>query len=1092
MSSAAAVPNASQHPTLPDGTFQQAYKLGPLANLNIPGLADARVMKSRTLESLFDEIMDSVQCLPVSQAIENSLQPVFEATNIYLWIIDDEKNILFAPTLSKIIQNEGSALLTAAARNQVITTDDQSKYLNFNESIDAEIIDSRAALLYIPVNAKDGSIRAIIQIARAHDFPFFDQDRAIADYLVQKFQKYSSYIFNDKNFYTDALQLITPDPLPETMKKVSTQLCEYFKAKKIEFWQKKSNNVYIVFTEDKCDPIPVNENKIGAVYSCLNDFYVINERQIKNNRLYTESVDGPPDDPALFIPYNGENGIVWAIALRGRHNPPYYTKSDESSLLAFAPFALKSIEANLFSFGSTQYHSLEERLTTLLDVAETLTGVLDIDNLIPTIMERACILLNASRCSLFIVDKTKQQLVTFFHGGLKEALHIPLSRGIVGYTANTGKIVNIKDAYSDQRFDRTIDKTTGFKTTSLLTVPIFNNRGEITGVTEMMNKIDGKAFDEDDVRMLMAFNVFCGTSLDNAKLYKASLDLTRQLRTFMEMSSALNTASGLNDVLKGILENARSIVSASNAILYSYDTNDNSISKLVTVGEESPTDYTYAQECINAREPKLFTKESMNKMKSNTDLSSAIENILASSDTHNTMHSNSGYENQRGNKLSNKKSKSGNAARASTVLTSDSNINISSNSSVSEALKESFNITICCIPLMNSEQTILGVMELSCRWKIVTEDLRLLDCFAVFAAVSLERNLLKEIAVKGKTEIDLEQWILPQERDTSDKMPMKFVLPKSQLKKLWTIYFDAPAWDGIGHIRVIFNIFYKFKLLQEFNVSNEKFFRFLSEIRDTYKKVPYHNWRHAVDVTQFVTYQILVSNFDKELTKFELYGILVSAVCHDANHDGFTNVYNVKAETPLGILFKNQSVMETHHCSISIDVISKEECNIFEYFTGDDYRKMWSLVINLILATDMARHFDLLKQFNALKDEDTFSMENPEHRLLIMQLVLKCGDVSNVSRPFELADKWCDVLCEEFFRQGDLEMANGMEYTSPLNDRAHLDKPKSQIGFYTFVCLPLYQTTARGIPELKCNVEQVQSNLEKWKAATAAAEAEQK
>ena len=219
--------------------------------------------------------------------------------------------------------------------------------------------------------------------------------------------------------------------------------------------------------------------------------------------------------------------------------------------------------------------------------------------------------------------------------------------------------------------------------------------------------------------------------------------------------------------------------------------------------------------------------------------------------------------------------------------------------------------------------------------------------------------------------------------------------------------------------------------------------------------------------------------------------MIVSTICHDANHDGFTNVYNVKAETPLGILYKNQSVMETHHCTVSIAIISKDECNVFESLGPDDYKKMWTLVISLILATDMARHFDLLKQFNGLFDSEQFSLDDPEHRLLLMQLVLKCGDISNVSRPFELADKWCDVLCEEFFRQGDLEMANGMEYTSPLNDRSHLDKPKSQIGFYTFVCLPLFQATAKAIPALECNVNQVQSNLAVWKAAQQASEERQ-
>jgi hypothetical protein len=221
------------------------------------------------------------------------------------------------------------------------------------------------------------------------------------------------------------------------------------------------------------------------------------------------------------------------------------------------------------------------------------------------------------------------------------------------------------------------------------------------------------------------------------------------------------------------------------------------------------------------------------------------------------------------------------------------------------------------------------------------------------------------------------------------------------------------------------------------------------------------------------------------MTKFELLGMFVSTICHDANHDGFTNIFNVKAETPLGILYKNQSVMETHHCTIAIQILSKDECNLFEFLTQDDYRRIWSLILSLILATDMARHFEILQTFNGLYESREFNVDEPSHRLLLLQLILKCGDISNVARPFELADKWCDVLCEEFFRQGDLEAASGMEYTSPLNDRSHLDKPKSQIGFYTFVCLPLFQAAAKAVPSLIRNVTQVESNLRIWREAQA-------
>jgi hypothetical protein len=173
--------------------------------------------------------------------------------------------------------------------------------------------------------------------------------------------------------------------------------------------------------------------------------------------------------------------------------------------------------------------------------------------------------------------------------------------------------------------------------------------------------------------------------------------------------------------------------------------------------------------------------------------------------------------------------------------------------------------------------------------------------------------------------------------------------------------------------------------------------------------------------------------------------------------------------------------METHHCAVSIAVLSKPQCNLFANLDPSEFKLMWTTIIDLILATDMAKHFGSLKEFNELFDSGEYTMKKQPHRLMTMQLILKCADISNVARPFELADKWCDVLCEEFFRQGDLECATGMEYTSPLNDRAHLDKAKSQIGFYTYVCRPLFQTAAKPMPPLEANVQQLEANLEIWK-----------
>jgi hypothetical protein len=215
---------------------------------------------------------------------------------------------------------------------------------------------------------------------------------------------------------------------------------------------------------------------------------------------------------------------------------------------------------------------------------------------------------------------------------------------------------------------------------------------------------------------------------------------------------------------------------------------------------------------------------------------------------------------------------------------------------------------------------------------------------------------------------------------------------------------------------------------------------------------------------------------------WEILTLMVAVICHDTNHHGLNNTFNLQAETPLGILFKGQSVMEMHHLTESIPILSRPDIDLFKALEPADRKKVWRLFIPIVLATDMARHGELLKSTQTLLDEESFDFTNEQHRLLGLEILIKVADVSNVSRPFEIADKWCDILNVEFFHQGDLEKEEGIGLTSPLNDRTSANKPKSQIGFYTFVCIPLYTILSRLYPPLVVQLEAVQSNLEQWKA----------
>jgi len=1086
------------NPFLSYGQKTAKFYNGNTKNMNSqPNLLPDLQYTDNKLGSIFDRMSDSTNDLPVYIAIQSAINELLGSKASVLWISVPVYQILHAPAVLQSTPENKSIVGHCFKQNQILVVTNPRSFPQFDSSIDS----TDENTMYIPLHSKKRILGVVVAMFGKNEIP--ESAVESARQFTAKFARYG-HLFFDEDYSSQLMKSITSNEKTKSaIQGVVKQFLRIFSCRSVDFYQLGSKSTYYAYDVKKGEFAMVKGN-VGASTFVLKNKVSLNLVDVTRSSDFRIEIDGNDSESMLSCPITQNS----CITLRGKDHSSF-SVSDELYLSSIAPLLSPLFSSNHSkssekgndnsilnendqnepqsnSSGEEEGEEEEvegfaERLKALLEVAEIMSGIMDIDNLVLTIMDRACHLLRTERCSLFLVDTESQELITRFQGGLDRQIRIPLSRGIVGYTATTGTIINIPDAYNDSRFDKTTDIKTGFRTRSILTVPIINNRGEIAGVTEMINRIDGGAFDDDDIKMMKAFNVFCGISLDNSTLYQTSLDLTRQLRSFIEMSNSLNTTETLKDVLGKVLVNCKSTIHATYAMLYLYDIEENKLSEFLKLGElPNPHSLYFVEQCLSLRNSTSFNAYDVVRISNCEKIGDSLDNVKV--DCGNKLRKNGETKSANSSRKLGKGSET-NSARSSTRVFSalDQEKNENENEEeLNQFNKKGFG-DVAVFPLMTADGKILGVMELSCR-KLLQEDIKLLDCFATFASVSLEKSELEEIANLGHVEAEMKRFIDQEER-SGFEIPKKLLLDEEKRNVIFTINFDAPLFDGINHFRVIWAIFNKFQLQQEFKITNERLFHFISEISESYKKVPYHNWRHAVDVTQFVTYELGISELDQYMTKFELLGLLVGAICHDANHDGFSNVYNEKAETPLGILFKDQSVMETHHCSVAISIISKEECNIFSALSPAEYKQIWTMIIKLILMTDMAKHHKCLQETNELLDKlgGKLDLNDTEQRALGMELVLKCADISNVSRPFEMANKWCDVLCEEFFRQGDLEKTSGMEYTSPLNDRAHLDKAKSQIGFYTFVCLPLYETAARALPGLQVNVDQVKSNLEVWK-----------
>lgn len=142
---------------------------------------------------------------------------------------------------------------------------------------------------------------------------------------------------------------------------------------------------------------------------------------------------------------------------------------------------------------------------------------------------------DSERGSLFTLDKEQKRLCSMIAEGMvDEGIEVSLNLGVAGYVAVTGKELNIQDAYADPRFDRATDLATGYRTRSILCLPIKNQAGDILGVIQVLNKREG-VFSDSDLELLRALTPQIAIAIENAMLFD---EQNQQSRSILEVLAA--------------------------------------------------------------------------------------------------------------------------------------------------------------------------------------------------------------------------------------------------------------------------------------------------------------------------------------------------------------------------------------------------------------------------------------------------------------------------------------------------------------------------------------------------------------------------
>ncbi len=259
----------------------------------------------------------------------------------------------------------------------------------------------------------------------------------------------------------------------------------------------------------------------------------------------------------LCVPIRNKNREVIGVTQVLNKLVGAFDSEDQRLLEGLSLQASAALE-NARLFEKVERQQREEAM--LLEVSISIVAEIHLDPLLIKIMSAATTMLDADRGSLFLYDPKTDELVSRVAGGIAGAgIRFPVNAGIAGECFSSGAVINIADAYNDPRFNPEFDRQTGYRTHSILCMPIVAHGERKLGVMQILNRKGGE-FGSADERRLRAFSAQAAVAIENAQLFQ---DVTEE-RNYNEailhsMSNAVLTLD-VNGAVRKVNESARRIL----------------------------------------------------------------------------------------------------------------------------------------------------------------------------------------------------------------------------------------------------------------------------------------------------------------------------------------------------------------------------------------------------------------------------------------------------------------------------------------------------------------------------------------------------
>nr|XP_045247916.1 rod cGMP-specific 3',5'-cyclic phosphodiesterase subunit beta isoform X2 [Macaca fascicularis] len=756
-----------------------------------------------------------------------------------------------------------------------------------------------------------------------------------------------------------------------------------------------------------------------------------------------------------------------------------------------------------------------EESEALLELVQDMQENINMERVVFKVLRRLCTLLQADRCSLFMyrqrngVAELATRLFSVQPDSVLEdclvppdsEIVFPLDIGVVGHVAQTKKMVNVKDVAECPHFSSFADELTDYKTKNILATPIMNGK-DVVAVIMAVNKLNGPFFTSEDEDVFLKYLNFATLDL---KIYHLSyLHNCETRRGQVLLWSANKVFEELTDIERQFHKAFYTVRAYLNCERYSVGLLDMTKEKEffdvwpVLMGESQPYSgprtpdgreivfYKVIDYILHGKEE---IKVIPTPPADHWALASGLPSYVAESGfICNIMN-----------------------ASADEMFTFQEG-----------ALDDSgwFIKNVLSMPIVNKKEEIVGVATFYNRKDgkpFDEQDEVLMESLTQFLGWSVmntdthdKMNKLenrKDIAqdmvlYHVKCDRDEIQLILPT-RARLGKEPadcdedelgeiLKEELPGPTTFDIYEFHFSDLECTELDLVKCGIQMYYELGVVRKFQIPQEVLVRFLFSISKGYRRITYHNWRHGFNVAQTMFTLLMTGKLKSYYTDLEAFAMVTAGLCHDIDHRGTNNLYQMKSQNPLAKLH-GSSILERHHLEFGKFLLSEETLNIYQNLNRRQHEHVIHLMDIAIIATDLALYFKKRAMFQKIVDEsknyedkkswvEYLSLETTRKEIVMAMMMTAC-DLSAITKPWEVQSKVALLVAAEFWEQGDLERTVLDQQPIPMMDRNKAaELPKLQVGFIDFVCTFVYKEFSRFHEEILPMFDRLQNNRKEWKA----------